>query len=266
MPVQTASIRSLPAGVYHVTPDDANATWYTGIALRSNVNLIMDRNAILTVAGTGLAEYYVMSGRLIDNVSIRGGQISGERYRHSGTAGECGHGLALVGSTNITVSETVIRDNWGDGIYLGTSYRYAESIGGNGIVIENCEISGNRRNNISIVDADNVEIKACRILDAHGTAPQCGICVEPNDDASGDKINHDLTIRDTEIRAYGGRDDWRQMCFMTHMNQSIDGYVTAENINILNCRITGWVGNYSGRNFHIDAATVINGTRDIQMW
>ena len=254
----------VPAGTYMIKPGDANNDGHPGIGLESNVNLIMDNNAILQVMSTSLYDYCVMSGKNVENITITGGKIVGERYIHQGTYGEWGHGIALYGSRNITISNMTVSGNWGDGFYLGTqavrqpddTQRY---MGCENIEILNCEIFDNRRSNISITDADDLTIERCIIYDAHGTAPQCGIYIEPNSNSSDDKICRDIVIKDTTISAYQNRNDAEYMCYMTHYDPYNASYVTADNVRFINCMLKGFVGNYSGTNLHMEN-TVITGT------
>lgn len=257
----------VPAGTYMVTPGDSDNDGDPGISLKSNVNLVMDNEAILYVSETSFENYCVISAKYVENITIEGGKIQGERYRHLGKSGEYGHGIAIFGAKNIEISNVLISSNWGDGVYLGTQAVRQEDgsqayVGCENITISNCEIMDNRRSNISIVDADNVLIEHCYIADAHGTAPQCGICIEPNSNSSGDRICRNITIQDTTINAYKNKNSDKYMCFMTHHNPYVSNYVTADEIWFINCTFNGYVGNYSGTNLHIDDKTVINGTFD----
>ena len=224
--------------------------------MMSNTNLIMDRNAILLVESTNLQDYCVIGVQYKENVLIQGGQIRGERYSHTGSGGEGGHGIGVYGSTNITISGVSIKENWGDGIYLGTKRVFSDYVGCDNITIKDCEIYRNRRSNISVVDADNLTIDHCLIYDAHGTAPQAGINIEPNSNSSGDGVNRNITIQNSEIRAYERRlDDSEHRAFITHYNPYDKNYKTCESVKFIDCTIIGWFGNYSGYNLSIDAAT-----------
>ena len=128
--------------------------------------------------------------------------------------------------------------------------------------IKNCDIFDNRRSNISVTDADNLTIDHCYIYDAHGTSPQCGICIEPNSNSSGDRICRKIVLKDTKINAYQNMNSPDYMCFMTHYNPYVPGYTTAEDIWFENCVFNGYVGNYSGNNLRYDEKTKFNGEFD----
>lgn len=246
----------IPAGVYVI---DAKKS----IQMKSNTNLLMDAETLLDVTGNALEGYSVIHLENVENISISGGQIGGERYKHTGSGGEWGMGIRMHDSRNIRISNMSIARNWGDGIYLGTTNHTDEWYGCENIVIQNCRIYDNRRSNISIVDANQVVIDGCTITDANGAAPQCGINIEPNRDDSGsipaDAICKDITISNTTINVRGKGDYWGQFfCFMT-MNYPDNSIITAENIRIANCTFNGDCGNYSGANVSI-SDTLIGGT------
>lgn len=265
MEVNAMNTVYVPAGIYNITAGHAHNDGDPGISLKSNVNVIMDNNAVLRVAKSSYPDYCVISAKNVENIRIEGGRILGERHKHSGNYGEGGHAIAVYGGRNIEISNVSISSNWGDGIYLGTqAVRQQDGSqlykGCNHITIKNCDIFDNRRSNISITDADYLTIEHCFIFDAYGTAPQCGIYIEPNSNSSGDKICRNLKVKDTTVNAYQGKDSPDYMCFMTHYDPYNDSYVTADEIWFINCIFNGFVGNYSGNNLHIDGQTKINGT------
>ena len=267
MKVEAVHTVYVPAGIYNVTAGHAHYDGDPGISMKSNVNLIMDPKAVLVVSETDDEDYCVISAKNVENITIRGGRIQGERYRHIGKEGEGGHGIAVYGGQNVVISDISIESNWGDGIYLGTqavkqSNGKQKYVGCDQVTIKNCDIFDNRRSNISVTDADNLKIDHCYIFDAHGTAPQCGICIEPNSNSSGDKICKNIELKDTVISAYQNKNDPEYMCFMTHYNPYVSGYTTSENIWFKNCVFNGYVGNYSGNNLHYDSKTIFNGEFD----
>ncbi|MDE5718397.1 MAG: Ig-like domain-containing protein, partial [Lachnospiraceae bacterium] len=173
----------LPAGVYHI---DATAGGYDslgnykfgGIVLTTNQKLVMSPSALLIALPNSKGNYQVIniSGR--DGVSVSGGQIIGERKEHKGSGGEWGHGIAVFGSTNVTIENVDISQCWGDGIYLG--FYDGPDTYSDTITIKNCNLHHNRRNNLSITDVRNVTVKDCSFNYANGADPQYGIDIEPN--------------------------------------------------------------------------------------
>lgn len=247
----------VPAGTYVIDAEK-------GIRPKSNKSLIMDPGAVLDVTGNSRGTYNVINIRNVQNVSISGGQIRGERNKHTGTSGESGMGIGIYDGINISISDVSISGNWGDGIYLGTMADKDDIYGCDNIRIENCTIFNNRRSNISIVDADNVAIDRCTISDAKGTAPQCGINIEPNRDSSGripeDAICKHIRITNTTINVLGKDDYYGQyFCFMTAYYPGDKSMNTADDMIIDSCTLNGDCGNYSGTNVTV-SNTVIRGT------
>ena len=256
--------------------------------MEEGVDLVMDNNAIINVDQVnGDYPYYVMSiadehDGQIANASIRGGQIIGERYLHKGNAGKYdGHGVAIIGATNVSVSDMMISSNWGDGIYLGTKMEddwerdeKGDIIRSKGkiyygchkVTISNCNITDNRRNNISVVDAHDLIIESCDISDAHGSAPQCGILIEPNFE-SGRPVEEarckNVTIRDTYISALEGKDSDKYMCLYTNYHPDKANYIVVDGLRVENCVFNGYYGIYSGLNYS-ESGNEYNGTKHIE--
>lgn len=249
----------LPAGVYNIT-DIGN--YDHGIELKSNVNIIMDNNAVLKVSGMPYGDYEIFSMRYLSNVTIVGGQLVGERYSHSGYYGESGHGIAMHGCSNITITNMCISANWGDGIYFGTQAVWQDGgqkyLGNTNVTISGCDIFDNRRNSISFTDADYITVDRCNLRDSHGTAPQCCVYFEPNGDSS-DKVCEHILIKDTVMTAYQNKNDDLYMVFMTHYNPYNLSYVTARDVRLVRCELNGFFGNYSGLGVTFED-TSLNGT------
>ena len=150
------------------------------INLRSDIKVILGNNAKLIAIPNGEKSYCILSLRGLNNVSITGGQLFGDRYEHQGSEGEWGHGIGVFDSSNIIFDGIKIFNCWGDGIYLGSDHEWTQDAGCSNIIIQNCELAGNRRNDLSIVSADYVTLKNCIFRDANGTDPQFGVDIETN--------------------------------------------------------------------------------------
>ncbi|WP_196805050.1 InlB B-repeat-containing protein [Butyrivibrio sp. VCB2006] len=252
-----------PAGTYNYWPDHQFDTMI--VIWEGGIQLIFDNDAILRVGGNDFTEYDTIAIKNASNVQISGGQIDGGRSRHGNTGGEGGHGVGVYGSKNVTVENMTIYGNWGDGVYLGTQAVYLfdedrqDYRGCENVTVNNCRIYENRRNGISLTDADDTTISNCLIYDSHGTAPQCGIYIEPNSDSSGDKVCTNLTVKNCAITAYQNKNDPEWMCFMTHYNPYNSNYKTASNVKFKNSVFNGYFGNYSGYGMTFDGCT-FNGT------
>ena len=160
----------VPAGTYLV--DTA-----TSILLKSNIKLSMASGATLKAKPTSSGTYKIVQIKSANNVSIEGGAIVGDRLNHSGTSGEWGMGINVVGSNYINISDITIANCWGDGIYVGatTTQNYCQNV-----TIERFVADNNRRNGINVVSAKSMIIRNGTISNTNGVRPEEGLNFEPN--------------------------------------------------------------------------------------
>ena len=227
---------------------------------KPNIDFQLAAGTVLKVTPTTVGEYCVIDVKA-DSFSISGGTLIGDRSSN-GKDGADGHGIGVKDCRNTTISDMTISDNWGDGIYLGSMSLEDNLFGCDGVSITNCTVSNNRRNNIAIVDADNVTIDGCKILKAKGVQPSCGINIEPNmvnGKIPSDEVCKNITIKNTKITTVKkGKSNW-YFAFQTINNPQKPKMVSAKNVKILNCNFNGDAGNYSGKNFTIKN-TKVKGT------
>ena len=225
----------IPAGTYMI---DA----VKGIQIESdnsNIKIIMSPNAVLKAIGNSDEKYMMIHVTGAGNVTISGGRIVGERYEHKGKSGEYGHGIGVYGGKNIKIIDVDISECWGDGIYLGSHNENAPEAGCDEITITGCTVHDNRRNNLSIVCADNVTVDGCAFNNANGTSPEYGIDIETN--VERDPCEH---IKITNSTFDGNR-------------QGSIGIVTAANdIRIEKCILNDPFINYAGKNVVISDSEI----------
>lgn len=242
----------IPSGRYMINGHEKR-----GVKPLSNTNIVMDASTVLKAIPNSSDGYEIIQIKRVDNVSVTGGQIIGERHEHNGTVGEYGHGIGIYASANVTISSVTARDCYGDGIYLGIAMAADRPC--SDIYIRGCQISDNRRNNISIVQADNVTIDRCKLVNAYGKLPQCGICIEPNEVDGIYKPNNALAIRNTSVTQNRARvATYDHYGLMTVM---FDNYKDrAVNRMMVNgCTIHGDLAVFSGNDIRVRNTTV-NGT------
>ena len=158
----------VPDGTYMV-----NAI--TSISPVSNQKITLSSNAIIKAIANDQTTYAVVMLDDVDNVVITGGTIMGDKSTHTGATGEHGHCIHIEGgSDNILIDSVILKDAWGDGVYVSDS---------SNVKIENCYIDGNRRQGISITYCDGFQISNNTIKNTSGTAPQSGIDLEPNSES-----------------------------------------------------------------------------------
>lgn len=158
-----------PNGVYMVSGD---------IPVTSHITLKGDTNSIIRRTANNLETYNIFTVDGYENVVFEKMRIEGERDAHTGVTGEWGMGISFKGAKNCTVRDCVIMGCWGDGIYIGS---YGVD-GCENIDIFNNTIEYNRRNGISVINVDGLNVADCLITRTGGTAPEHGICFECNVD------------------------------------------------------------------------------------
>lgn len=162
-------------GLYHV---NANQDSKCIIKIPSNTKVSLYGDIILKPNDFSYYNIFRITG---NQINIHGkGKIIGDRKCHKGTKGEWGFGIEINNGTKISINNIIVKDCWGDCIYItGRS---------SNISISNCELSGSRRQGISVVSANNVVIKDCLIYDIRGTSPQRAIDIEPNKNCIVDNV------------------------------------------------------------------------------
>lgn len=204
----------IPDGVYWI---DAEIS----LIPRSNQNIKLSKNAILKAIPTSNANYQIFDLKDVSNVEIEGGTLIGERYQHQGSDGQWGYGVKIGANTdNILIKNMILKDFWGDGIYIGSLTTPAKNVRIDNIIADN-----NRRQGCSITYAENVNVTNSIFKNTNGSAPESGIDIEPN---SGTYVKN-VVIDNCQ--------------FLDNAGSGID-FVGAygigiENFNISNCKMVG---------------------------
>lgn len=146
-----------------------------GIEIQSNQIILFDNNSKLKLLPSRKSNYEIFKIKSKQNVKIFSPVIVGDRTTHIGNIGEWGMGISIVSSSNISIINPDISNCWGDGIYLGQSGNSNSSINISYGIIDN-----NRRNGISIISANGLNISHTIIANTIGTSPQAGLDFEPN--------------------------------------------------------------------------------------
>lgn len=165
-----------------------------GIKVPSNRYLtFLDKSEII-LKPTSKSNYDIFRLENVSNVTFANPVIKGDRYKHQGTSGEWGHGIGVYGSTNINISKPEISECWGDGIYIAGNSRkhYSENIR-----IFKPTLTSNRRDGISVISVNGLEMTKPYIANSNGTSPFCGINIEPDnysDEIKGVVISSPTTV------------------------------------------------------------------------
>lgn len=151
------------------------------VSLNNNTHLIITAFSKLKKYKVDAGNYTIVGLRNVTNAIIDGGgEIVGDRIEHTVPGGEHGFGINIAGSTNIVIDNIRISECWGDGIYIGGGT--AEVGQPNNILISRVVCDHNRRQGMSITNAEVVKVSNSRFINTDGTAPQAGIDIEPNAD------------------------------------------------------------------------------------
>lgn len=189
---------AIGGGTVYVPPGNYAIDAKRSVQLKSKVDIYMpDTLTQLMAIPNDSANYCVLMVSDALDVHIRGGKIVGERSKHTGTKGEWGMGVGIYGSGGVVLSDMVITDCWGDGIYI--SDNKSKTHGSAYIWIKNVISRNNRRQGMSIIKASIIKVENCKFLYTNGTAPQAGIDIEPNYDTA----SH-ITIINTECAYNNG--------------------------------------------------------------
>lgn len=250
----------------------------TSLILKDNTHLIMEKNTILRLAeGENEVKYNLLSVVDRKKVTIEGGTIVGNKLTRKGKPkGEHGMGISLVSCEDITIRGMNLREQWGDGIYIG---RY----GGKDSKCKNIEIrdticDNNRRQGMSIVSVDGLQVENCEFNNTGGTRPEAGIDFEPN---NVDEVLQNIKLRNIRLNNNNGagilfvlsrlespdepkitidiKDVYVKnsgkigIAITKHFNVPGTGYINFENITVKN---NGSRAAYYVRNWHKDAPPI----------
>lgn len=169
----------IPAGTWDVTANIIKAV--------TNTTIVLDKDAILKLKATNLANYSVIEIKDVFNVNISGGSIVADRAIHTGTTGEWGMGINILNSSNVNIENLVVRDAWGDGFYVGSTSSN----------VQFCKVTADnaRRNGMSITSANTVLVDDSTFSNTKGTLPQSGLGLEPN----ANELVTNITIKNSKF-------------------------------------------------------------------
>ncbi len=175
----------IPPGNYLVG-EATNDAYSAGIELEGDMTLELADGAVLQMAPNDRWNYCVVSVNSNSNVTIRGGEILGDRDQHDygnpeGTGHDEGHGICVWTAVDrVLIEDIELHELTGDGVLIvGTkgSDSTQEKPTTN-VTIRNSEIHHNRRQGVSIVGGYNIVIEGNHIHHMQGTSPQFGIDIE----------------------------------------------------------------------------------------
>lgn len=136
------------------------------------------------------------------------------------------HGINLRDCSNAILRNITVTETGGDGLYLGATATGANK----NVLVENMNFDANYRQGISVISADGLTIRNCKLNNTLGTNPQAGIDFEPN--ASGQSLaNCVLENCDISGNTHGGGIDLSPT--------NLDGTSKPISITFRNCTVGG---------------------------
>jgi parallel beta-helix repeat protein len=183
----------IPAGRYSINTD-------VGLKLHSGTHLKLDENTFLIASPSRRGMYSIISAVDINDASVSGGTIIGDRDSHIGNDGQWGMGISIRGSSNVSISDIKIKKCWGDGVYIGSSVQNGVKRPSVNITISSISSMYNRRQGLSVTGAKGVKIINSTFSYTGGHDPESGIDLEPN---AGDIVD-DVTIKDCVAKGNAG--------------------------------------------------------------
>lgn len=91
--------------------------------------------------------------------------------------GEWGMGINVSGADNVSLNNIQINNCWGDALYIGSTPSLDKCTN---LVINNVRMDNNRRQGISVISAEGLDINNCSATNTNGTAPAAAIDIENN--------------------------------------------------------------------------------------
>lgn len=183
------------------TPNNTNKK---GILLRDNLTITTSDGTLFKSTSNNVSSYTIICCHYANNVKINRLNIEGDRATHTGTSGEWGHGLFIVGSSNIEIDEVNVRNCWGDGFVLSGDGELSGGEAGTNntnIKIGSIDSRNNRRNGVTISCVDTFICDKIISESNIGIDPQSGIDFEPdyNTDVLKNIRINSITTKDNKL-------------------------------------------------------------------
>ena len=179
----------VPKGTYMV-----RATGKKTLRLRSKMTLKFADGATLKVIPNSSPRYNVLKIAKVSDVTVTGGTLYGDRKVHKGKGGEWGMGIRIGPKVKrVTIVGVKAVNMWGDGFYVN---------GASDAAFCSVEAINNRRQGMSLIEANGVLVTESVFRDTRGTDPATGIDLEPN--RPEDKITNIQIKRSKFLRNEGG--------------------------------------------------------------
>ena len=157
----------VPDGTYMV-----DAVSESRLKLKSDMTLRLSDGATLKAIPNAAKKYAVITISSASQVWVIGGTLEGDRDQHQGKSGEWGMGIHIgKRAEHITISGVTSKKMWGDGFYVS---------GADDVRFCSVTADANRRQGLSVIEADGLLVLNSVFRNTHGTRPSAGIDFEPD--------------------------------------------------------------------------------------
>jgi hypothetical protein len=174
---------------------------HQGLNLKSNQVLIFQPASKVLMKPNNQSHYSILNLAGVKNVTLFNPVLVGDLNEHQGNAGEWGHGINVLSSSDINIYNANISHCWGDGIYIGEN-KTSKGKSSQNIQILSSQINQNRRNGVSIISVVNLLIENSLISNTIGTPPMAGIDIEPNN--NNNEIRNIRIVKTTTFNCRNG--------------------------------------------------------------
>ena len=228
-----------------------------GIILKSNITFDLNGSTLIQKTNDKVM-YGLISVYEVQNARILNGKLVGDKDNHNysnvDSSHGWGYGIDIKASNNIIIDNIEICDMTGDGISISnlpkdSTENKLTAITSKNIKIKNCNIYKVRRNGISVISGDDVEISQNEIHDIEGTLPQTAINLETNDDIN--QIVSNIRIYENKIYNLNNASNFAIITYFHVKNveiydneiigriilYEIEDYITLRNNKIINGEI-----------------------------
>jgi parallel beta-helix repeat protein len=164
-----AAVDLAPSGGTILVPDGTYIINTTGIKLKSNTTLQMSAGAVLKMAATNQSDFAILRLEQLQNVTVQGGSLDGNRASNPNTVEGHGMGIYCLGSANITIKNVHSHDNFGDGFYIGR----INGVWSKNVTIDSVTASHNRRDGCTVEACNGCTIQSSTFQSSSGPGIDC---------------------------------------------------------------------------------------------
>ncbi|WP_050179935.1 right-handed parallel beta-helix repeat-containing protein [Domibacillus robiginosus] len=173
---QTGGIVDIPAGTFDIGIDASG----NGIIIKSNVHLRMNDDTVLKMKPSNLQAYRLISAADIQNATITGGTLLGDRGAHMAGSGGWGRGIHIAGNaSSIYVKDVTAKNFKGAGFTIENSFSAVKKVPNN-VTLDRVTADHNGQQGLSIVAGRNITVINSLFKNTEGASPSAGIELKRN--------------------------------------------------------------------------------------